>query len=118
MGRLTRDPEVRKTKNDKSVCNFSVACNRSYARDTTDFLDVTAFGATADFVQKYFTKGSMIIVQGSVETNHYEDKNGNKRTSVYINANNVHFAGSKSTAQNDTPAVDVIADDDDEEELF
>ena len=95
MGRLTADPELRTTGNGTSVTSFSVAVDRSFVRAgeqrQTDFINVVAWRQTAEFVTRYFHKGSMIAVQGSIQTRNYEDKNGNKRTAVEIVANNVSF---------------------------
>lgn len=97
MGRLTADPELRQTPNGVSVTTFTLAVDRSYARQgqerQTDFIDVVAWRGTAEFVCKYFTKGRLMVVDGSIQTRNYEDKNGNKRKSVEIVANNVNFAG-------------------------
>lgn len=100
MGRLTADPELRTTASGLSVTSFSVAVDRSYARPgeekQTDFINVVAWRQTAEFVTKYFHKGSMIAVQGSLQSRNYEDKNGNKRTAFEIVASNVSFCGSKA----------------------
>lgn len=100
MGRLTATPELRTTSTGISVTSFSVAVDRSYAKPgeerQTDFINVVAWRSTADFVTRFFTKGQMIAVQGSIQTRNYEDKNGNKRTAVEIVADNVSFCGSKS----------------------
>ena len=100
MGRLTRDPEVRKVNNDVSVCSFSVACDRDIVSKgsnerETDFFDVTAWRSTADFVGKYFAKGRMIVVVGRLQKRNYTDKDGNKRSVVDIIAENVYFGDSK-----------------------
>ena len=83
IGNLTRDPEMRSTNTGIPVCNFSIAVNRRFTRNAaqqneTDFFNVTAWRQTADFVSKYFRKGSMIAVQGSLQSRSYEDKNENK----------------------------------------
>lgn len=100
MGRLTADPELRTTNNGISVTSFSVAVDRSYQRAgaerQTDFINVVAWRQTAEFVSKYFHKGSMIAVQGSIQTRRYQDRNGNNRTAFEIVADNVSFCGSKS----------------------
>ncbi len=100
MGRLTADPELRTTPNGISVTSFSVAVDRSYQKAgterQTDFINVVAWRQTAEFVSRYFHKGSMIAIQGSIQTRNYEDKNGNKRTAVEIVADNVSFCGSKA----------------------
>lgn len=100
MGRLTADPELRTTPNGISVTSFSVAVDRSYQKSgeerQTDFINVVAWRQTAEFVSRYFHKGSMIAVQGSIQTRNYEDKTGAKRTAFEIVADNVSFCGSKA----------------------
>lgn len=100
MGRLTADPELRTTGSGISVTSFSVAVDRNYQRQgqerQTDFINVVAWRQTAEFVTRYFRKGQMIAVQGSIQTRNYEDRNGNKRTAVEIVADNVSFCGSKA----------------------
>lgn len=100
MGRLTADPELRTTQSGNSVTSFSVAVDRNYQKQgqerETDFINVVAWKKTAEIVCKYFRKGSMIAVQGSIQTRNYEDRNGNKRTAVEIVADTVSFTGSKA----------------------
>lgn len=100
MGRLTADPEVRTTTTGKSVCSFSIAVERSYAKAgeqrQTDFINIVAWESTVNFISKYFAKGSMIALQGQIQTRNYEDKNGNKRTAFEILAREVSFCGSKA----------------------
>ena len=100
MGRLVADPELRTTTTGISVTSFTVAVDRGYVRQgeerQTDFINVVAWRQTADFVTRYFRKGSMIAVQGSIQTRSYEDKMGNKRTAVEVVADNVSFCGSKA----------------------
>lgn len=102
MGRLVRDPEAKTTANGVPVTTFSVAVERSMAGQDgnrqTDYFDVIAWRKTAEFVSRYFSKGSWIAVNGSLQTRSYEDKNGNKRKVYEIIADNVHFAGNKSDA--------------------
>ena len=102
MGRLVADPELRQTPNGVSVTAFRIAVNRNYNRDMTDWIDIVAWRQTAEFVTRYFQKGSMIIVEGSIQTRNYEDKNGNKRTAVEVVADQVYFAESKGAAQRQT----------------
>ena len=100
MGRLTFDPELRTTPSGVSVVRFQVACDRNYQKSgeerKTDFIDVTAWRQTAEFVSRYFRKGSMIAVEGSIQTDSYTDRDGNKRKSFQVVANNVSFCGSKA----------------------
>ncbi len=99
MGRLVADPELRHTANDVSVTSFTLAVDRSYVKSGTDrqvdFVDIVAWRSTADFVCKYFRKGQLVAVQGSIQTRSYTDKDGNKRKAFEIVADNVHFAESK-----------------------
>ena len=99
MGRLVADPEIRHTPNDIAVTSFTIAVDRSYVKSgaerQADFIDIVAWRATAEFVCKYFRKGQMIAVQGSIQTRSYTDKDGNKRKAFEIVADNVHFADSK-----------------------
>ncbi|WP_322173425.1 single-stranded DNA-binding protein [Acutalibacter caecimuris] len=99
MGRLVADPELRHTQSDIAVCSFRVAVDRNFSTRSgerqTDFIDVVAWRQTAEFVCKYFTKGQMIAVNGSIQTRPWEDKQGNKRTAVEVVAENVSFCGSK-----------------------
>lgn len=103
MGRLTADPELRTTSSGLSVTSFTVAVDRAYAKSgeerQTDFINVVAWRGTADFVTRYFKKGQMIAVQGSIQTRNYEDKNGNKRTAVEVLADSVSFCGGKSESK-------------------
>lgn len=99
MGRLTADPELRHTPNGIAVTSFTLAVNRSYVKNgaerVTDFIDIVAWRNTAEFVSKYFAKGQLVAVEGSIQTRMYQDKNGNNRKAFEIVANNVHFAESK-----------------------
>lgn len=108
MGRLTYEPELRKTPSDVSVLRFQVACDRSYQRAgaerQADFIDCVAWRQTAEFISRYFHKGSMIAVEGTIQTSNYTDKNGNNRKQTEVLANNVSFCGSKSESGNTAPA--------------
>ena len=99
MGRLTRDPEYRTTGSNLSVCNFSVAVDRDFSGQSgekeTDFIDCVAWRKTAEFVTKYFVKGSMVVVSGSLQIRSWTDKDGNKRRTAEIVASNVYFGASK-----------------------
>lgn len=99
MGRLVRDPELNTTNSGIAVCKFTVAVNRPYQKDKekqADFINVTAWRGTAEFVSKYFNKGSIIIVEGKLQNNDYTDKEGVKHYSMQVMADNVNFGGSKS----------------------
>lgn len=95
-GRLTADPELRHTSNDIAVTSFSIAVDRSYSRNGTerqcDFIDIVCWRNTAEFASKYFHKGQLIAVEGSIQTRSYTDREGNKRRAFEVVANNVHFA--------------------------
>jgi len=100
MGRLTRDPELRRTGSGIAVASFSVAVDRDFGgRDggekETDFIDCVAWRQTGEFVSKYFTKGSMIVVSGRLQIRNWTDKEGNKRRSAEVVADNVYFGESK-----------------------
>ena len=100
MGRLVHTPELRKTTSGVSTCTLRIAVDRSYApageERRTDFIDVVTWRQTAEFVCKYFQKGSPITVDGALRTRQYEDKNGNRRTAVEVVANSVHFTGERA----------------------
>ena len=100
MGRLAADPELRTTPSGVSVTSFTVAVDSTFAKQgeerQTNWIDVVAWRQQAEFVTKYFQKGSMIAVQGNLQTRNYEDKNGNKRKAVEVVADRVSFTGSKS----------------------
>ena len=110
MGRLTADPELKTTASGLSVLSFSVAVERNYQKEgeekAVDFINVVAWRKTAEFVSKYFHKGSMIAVEGSIQTRKYEDKDGNKRTAFEILANTVSFCGKEASGTTDTDTAD------------
>jgi single-strand DNA-binding protein len=132
MGRLTRDPELRRTGSGTAVTNFTLAVDRDFAskdggEKETDFIDCVAWRNTGEFVNKYFTKGRMACVAGRLQLREWTDKDGNKRRSAEVVADNVYFADSKSAADggasSPTPATPAAApagnnfaalDDDDE----
>ena len=103
MGRLTRDPELRRTNSGKPVAGFTVAVDRDYAPEgqekETDFIDCVAWNGTAEFVEKYFKKGSMIVVNGRLQLRNWTDKEGNKRKTAEILASNVYFGESKKSQE-------------------
>ena len=116
MGRLTAVPELKTTQSGISTVRFSVAVERRYNKQgeerQTDFIDCVAWRQTAEFVSKYFNKGSMIAVEGSIQTRNYEDKNGNKRKAVEVQVDNVSFCGSKGETGTGggNPNLDVLKD--------
>lgn len=100
MGRLTRDPELRRTQNGTAVTSFSVAVDRDFksresGEKATDFIDVVAWRQTAEFVCQYFTKGRMAVVEGRLQILDWTDKDGGKRRSAEVVADNVYFGDSK-----------------------
>ncbi len=98
VGRLTDNPELRKTGNDISVVRFSLAVDRAYKsgeQRQADFINIVAWRQTAEFICRYFTKGQRIGVEGSLRMNRYTDKDGNNRTTYEVVANNVHFVENK-----------------------
>ena len=119
MGRLTRDPELRRTPSGTPVTSFSLAVDRDYKSQSgekeTDFIDVCAWRYTAEFVEKYFSKGQMAVVSGRLQIRNWEDKEGNKRRSAEILADHVYFGeGKKDRAETYEPhgEFNEITDDD------
>ncbi len=97
-GRLTADPELKTTTNGIPVTTFSIAVNRNYRageEQQTDFINIVAWRQRAEFITKYFKKGSMIGIEGSIQTRRYQDKNGNNRTAFEVVVNNAQFVESK-----------------------
>ena len=103
MGRLTDDPVLRHTPNQVPVCSFSVAVGRNYVKQgeerATDFINVVAWRSTAEYVSRYFKKGQLIVVNGSIQTRNYVDRNGNNRTAFEIMADNVHSCQSRNSSE-------------------
>ncbi len=100
MGRLTRDPELRRTGSGVAVASFSLAVDRDFAgkesgERETDFIDIVAWRNTAEFVSKYFTKGRMAVVSGRLQIRNWNDKDGNKRRTAEVVADNVYFGDSR-----------------------
>lgn len=110
MGRLVADPELRTTTQGNSVCSFRIACDRSYVQQgqerQADFIDIVAWRQQADFVSKYFQKGSLIAIEGSLQTRQYQDKQGSKRTAMEVVANNISFAGAKRQDSQNAPSYE------------
>lgn len=100
MGRMVADPELKTTSSNLSVLSFTVAVDRAYQSQgqerQADFINCVAWRQNADFISKYFRKGQMIAIQGSIQTRNYEDRNGNKRTAVEVVVDRASFCGSKS----------------------
>ena len=109
MGRLTRDPELRHTGNGTTVASFSIAVDRDFKSQSgekeTDFIDIVAWRSTAEFVSKYFSKGRMAVVEGRLQIRDWTDKDGAKRRTAEVVADNVYFGDSKRpVSDSDTAA--------------
>ena len=114
MGRLTRDPELRRTGSGIAVTSFTVAVDRDYKsggsnEKEVDFIDCVAWRQAGEFVGKYFTKGRMIVVSGSLQIRGWTDKDDNKRRTAEINVSNAYFGDSKSEPQNTQTAANPYA---------
>ena len=125
MGRMTKDPEIRYTQSQTPVASFTIACDRDYQQGgserQTDFLDCVAWKHEAEFVSKYFAKGSMAVVSGRLQIRDWTDREGNKRRSAEVVADNIYFGESKRKAGEAPPLADTsttsfqeLADDDGE----
>lgn len=121
MGRLTRDPELRRTQSGTAVTSFSLAVDRDFKSQSgekeTDFIDVVAWRNTGEFAAKYLAKGRMAAVEGRIQVRDWQDKDGNRRKSVEVVADNVYFADSKRDSKpqesRDDQEFDEIEDDGD-----
>lgn len=112
MGRLTRDPEIRHTDSGKAVCNFTVAIENGYGEEkSTDFISCVAWNKTAEFVDKYFAKGRMIIVVGRIRTRTWEDRDGKKNYVTEVVASEVAFGESKKDAATNSAGHTAAGDD-------
>lgn len=119
MGRLTRDPELRYTQQNTPVASFTLAVDRDFGDKQTDFIDCVAWRGTGEFVDKYFSRGSMAIVSGRLQIRSWTDDNGNKRRSAEVVAEHVYFGESKRReASADISAADFEDLDDDGELPF
>ena len=115
MVRLPRDPELRRPGNGTAVASFTLAVDRDYKSQSgekeTDFIDVVAWRSSAEFVSRYFAKGRMAVVEGRLQIRDWTDKDGGKRRSAQVVADNVYFGDSKRTvSDSDTPAAGEIAE--------
>lgn len=121
MGRLTRDPELRRTQSGTAVTSFTMAVDRDFKSQSgekeTDFIDVVAWRNTGEFAAKYLAKGRMAVVEGCIQVRDWQDKDGNRRKSVEVVADNVYFADSKRDSKpqesRDDQEFDEIEDDGD-----
>ena len=116
MGRLVRDPEMRRTQSNTAFASFTLAIDRDRkdadGNKQTDFIDCVAWSYTAEFLCKYFTKGSMAVVCGRIQSRNWEDKNRNKRTSIEVNGDEINFGESKKQVASKTSQVDANGFDD------
>lgn len=118
QGRLTADPELKTTSNGISVTSFCIAVDRNYGQNKrTDFINIVAWRKTAEFVAKYFRKGQMILVVGSIQTRKYEDRNGNNRTAFEVVASEVEFGEKKQDSQGGQSQTSYMPAQNDNEEL-
>lgn len=111
MGRLTKKPEIRRTNEGTAVTSFTLAVDRDFQKDTTDFIDCVAWRQTAEFAEKYLDKGRQIAVTGQLQIREWQDKDGHKRRSAEVVVDHIYFADSKSTntigkPDEDYPEVD------------
>ena len=107
-GRLTADPELKTTQSGIPVTTFSIAVNRNYRageEQQTDFINIVAWRQRAEFITKYFKKGNLIGIEGSIQTRKYQDKNGNNRTAFEVVVNNAQFVESKRDGASAAPAA-------------
>jgi len=109
MGRLTKDPELRYTQNSTAVCTFSIAVDRDYTpqggQRQADFINIVAWRKTAEFICKYFAKGRMIVVCGSIQTRTWDGADGKKNYMTEVVADDVYFGDSKKDGSNDNPSA-------------
>ena len=116
QGRLCNEPELKSSSNGVSVCRFTLACDRNYQPQgkerEADFIDIVAFKQRAEFVSKWFHKGDLMALEGSIQTRNYE-KDGQKRKSVEVIANNISFCGKKETPSETIVTIEEIGSDDD-----
>jgi len=122
LGRLTKDVELRKTPNDTSVASFTIAVDRDFqsggSERQADFIPVVAWKNNAEFVSKWFSKGSLICLSGSLQMRNWEDKQGNKRVTAEVLMERCWFAGSKSEKATQNPAADFTELPDEEDLPF
>lgn len=116
VGRLTADPELKTTPNGVSVTSFSIACDRPYSKGgerQADFINIVSWRGTAEFIAKYFHKGSAIAIDGSIQTRRYTDRDGNNRTAFEVLASSVSFVERKSETTAAAPAYEELDNTDD-----
>lgn len=117
MGRLTRDPELRSTPQGVSSCSFSLAVDRNFVKQgeerKADFINCVAWRQTAEFISKYFKKGSMVALEGSIQTRSWDDQDGKKRYVTEVIVSQVYFAEGKKDSASPMPALPPMGEDDD-----
>lgn len=114
QGRLTKDPEIRLTSKNDKVARFTIAVDRDFNRDETDFINCVAFKATAAFIESYFTKGDMILVAGRLHMQQYTAKDGSNRTAAEVLTDNVWFCGGKGKTKDAANDAQLAPVEDDE----
>ena len=114
QGRLTKDPEIRLTSKNDKVARFTIAVDRDFNREETDFINCVAFKATAGFIESYFTKGDMILVAGRLHMNQYTSKDGSNRTAAEVLTDNVWFCGGKGKTKDAANGAQLAPVEDDE----
>ena len=107
MGRLVRDPEIRRTNSGKAVCSFTIACDKPGKDSGASFIECVAWEKTADFIGNYFLKGSMVVLEGRLESRQYETKDGQKRTVTELVVSQAHFCERKK--EETTPQAQTMA---------
>lgn len=123
MGRLARDPDLRHTQSGTAVASFRLAVDRDFkdkatGEKATDWIDVVAWRATAEFVSRYFTKGRLAVVEGRLQMHDWTDKDGNKRTSAQVVADNVYFGSGKRDGADSAPQTPLTGFDTPTAETF
>ena len=113
QGRLTKDPEIRLTSKNDKVARFTIAVDRDFNREETDFINCVAFKATAAFIESYFTKGDMILVAGRLHMNQYTAKDGSNRTAAEVMTDNVWFCGGKGKTKDASTEAQLAPVEDD-----
>lgn len=114
QGRLTKDPEIRLTSKNDKVARFTIAVDRDFNREETDFINCVAFKATAAFIESYFTKGDMILVAGRLHMQQYTSKDGSNRTAAEVLTDNVWFCGGKGKTKDAANDAQLAPVEDDE----
>lgn len=117
MGRLVKDPEIKQTASGIDIATATIACDRDYKNGDekeADFIDIVAFRGTATFLQKYFTKGRMVVVSGRLQVRKYTDKDGNNRSKAEVVADNIYFGDSKTTNNQTSNNYAALPEDDGE----